>query len=443
MTLPALASGELAPATFLQRGLWPRLRNAAPGESFAARAVRFTGQVQPGRLHAAIRTVYAALPALDIRLIDTGTVLALGRHGRLDVREHDLRHTDPAAREAACLAVLREDLEHPAPGGALTRFHVIRLADDELVLGLVSHQLVLDERSLYLVLGAVLQAYQERFRRSTYRDFTEMLDFYPLSPAVAASRRTWWSAWLARCPDPVAGAPAVREAETSRLIISGADWRALADAGGTMRDNGSLGIAALVAWWLSGVAGAPVPALATVLDLRDYCELGQVVGPLTDRIAFRVELAADPAPSFRQLFRKTQVGVLRSTTRYLPYGDVIDVGTALGRITPPRTAALWDVDVHLCANPPGSGRSRGHEHGISAGVFRAAELLTPQARADAGSWDGTNVDVRMSECDGGIAVIIDVNRRHWRYAAAGLADRLGEVIAAAVTDPEAPLNHRV
>jgi hypothetical protein len=440
MTVPTSVGGELAPATFLQQGLWPRLRQAPSGESSAVRAVRFTGQIRLDRLHAAVREVHAALPALDVSLEDRDGRLALGRHGGLELRAHDLRAAEPGARDAACLAVLRDDLERPGPGrAALTRFHIIRLADDEVVLGLVAHALVLDERSLYLVLGAVLQAYQERFRRSGYRDFTEMLDFYPLRPAVAASRRAWWSAWLAACPAPVPGGPARRETQTSRLTISGADWRALADSGGTMRDNGSLGIAALVAWWLTGVAGAPAPALATVLDLRDYCELGRVVGPLTDRIAFRVGRRDGPAPSFRQLFRQAQVGVLRSTTHYLPYGDVVELGTTLGRITPPRTAALWDVDVHLCANPPGSGRSRGHEHGLSAELFREAELLAPRARADAGTWDGTNVDVRMSESDGGIALIIDVNRLHREYAAASLADRIGQAVAIAVADPEAPL----
>jgi hypothetical protein len=439
MTGPAAASRELGPATFLQQGLWPRLRHAAPGDSFTVRAVRFTGEVQLERLRAAIREVHAAFPALDIQLVDSGGELALGRHGGLDLREHDLRQAAPGAREAACIAVLRDDLERPVPAdGALTRFHTVRLTEHEVVLGLVCHELVLDERSVYLVLGAVLQAYQQRFRRSSYRDFTELLDFYPLPPAVAASRRTWWSRWLAGCPAPVPGAPATRETETSTLTIPGADWRALADSGGTMRDNGSLGVAALVAWWLGGIAGTPVPALATVLDLRDYGELGPVVGPLTDRIAFRVELAAG-TPSFRQLFRKAQVGVLRSTTRYLPYRDVVDIATELGQISPPRTAALWDVDVHLCANPPSSGRSRGHEHGISAELLREAALIAPRAGTDTRSWDGTNVAVRMNECDGGMALTIDVNRLHPRYAAASLAHRLGQAIATAAADPEAPL----
>lgn len=442
MTAARPASGELAPATFLQRGLWPRLRHAAPGAAFAVRAARFTGRVQLDRLHAAIREVHAGLPALDVSLVEgPDGRLGLGRHGALDLRQHDLRPAGAGERDAACLALLRRDLERPVPAGeALTRFHTVRLADDEVVLGLVSHELVLDERSLYLVLGAVLQAYQGSFRPSRYRDFTQLTDFYPVGPAAAVSRRAWWSAWLTGCPLP-GERPAARQAQTTRIGISGPDWRALADSGGTMRDNGSLGVAALAAWAVAGITGRPErpSALATVLDLRDYCDLGPVVGPLTDRVPFRVELPAGPGPSFRQLFRKTQVGVLRSTTHYLPYGELVEVGTGLGAIAAPRTAALWDVSAHLCANPPGSGRDRGPEHGISVELFREAELLSTAAAADPRDWDGTNAEIRMGERAGGMEVVIDVNPLHRGYAAGRLADRIGAAVTAAVADPEAPL----
>ena len=439
---PRAGESDLLPASFLQRGLWPRLRGSAPGAGYTVRAVRFTGDVAADRLRAAVREVQAALPSLGLRPAEEDGRFGLRRCATLTCAEHDLGALEPAARDAACIALLRADRDRPTdPAEPGTRFSLIRLADDEWVLGLVAHELILDDRSLYLVLGAVLQAYQDRFRGSGYKDAADMLDYYPLSDTAVASRRTWWTKWLADCPDAPADAPPRREGGTHRLEIAGPQWRTLASSGGTLRDNGSLGVAALVAWWLRGVRGLAAPALATVLDLRDYFDLGRVVGPLTDRTVFRVEPLAEPAPSYRAVYRRAQAGILKSATHYLPYGELVELGEACGRISRPRTAALWDVDVHLCGDPPSSGRSRGSENGIEAELFCEAELLGAGLdAAPVDGWDGTNVDVRLGERHGGVALVVDVNRlAAGALAADRMLDSLATLIAAAAADPEAPL----
>lgn len=437
-------AGDLLPASFLQRGLWPRLRSASPGVGYTVRAVRFTGDVVADRLRAAIREVQAALPSLAMRLTESTDRLGLLRCAVPPRAEHDLGDLDPAARDSACVALLRADRDRPPradePG---SRFSLIRLADDEWVLGLVAHELILDDRSLYLVLGAVLQAYQDRFRGSGYKDAADMLDYHPLTDTAIAARRAWWAKWLAECPDAPADAPPRRESETVRLEIAGPQWRTLASSGGTLRDNGSLGVAALVAWWLRGVRGPAAPALATVLDLRDYFDLGRVVGPLTDRTVFRVEPPAEPAPSYRAVYRRAQAGILKAATHYLPYGDLVDLGVAAGRISRPRTSALWDVDVHLCGDPPSSGRSRGSENGIEAELFREADLLGAGPDHLSGpddAWDGTTIEVRLGERQGGVALVADVNRLAvGALAADRVFEGLAGLIAAAAADPEAPL----
>ncbi len=437
--MSGVARADTWPATYLQRGLWHRARCAVPAETYRVRAVRFTGRVALDRLAAAVAEVHRALPALGVVLVDRdGRPDMLPHHG-LSLTTHDLRTVPADRRDRECVALLRADRDRG--GRPCARFHAVRLAEDEVVLGLVGHGLLLDERSLYLVLGAVLQAYQRRFRPDGYRDFTTMLDYHPLGPALAQRRRQWWTEWYAAGPWPVPDprAPLARASESRRLELTGAQWRVLASSGGTLRDNGSLGVAAVLAWWLRTALGRPAPVLATVIDLRDYFELGPVVGPLTDRAVFRVDLTDAAGPSYRDVFRRAQVGVLRATTHYLPYGDIVGLGVELGRIAPPRFAALWDVDVHLCGNPPGAGRDRGAEDGIDAALFREAELLATGAASEPADWDGTNVDLRVGEVDGGVALVVEVNRQHPGLDADRLVGALAQIIDAAVADPEAPL----
>ena len=325
----------------------------------------------------------------------------------------------------------------------LTRFLVVRWAADEVVLCLVAHVLLLDERSMYLVLGAVMEAYRGRYRTGHYRDFTEMLDFEPLNEATAAGRRRWWSTWLAALPPAEDTGVDRRDGELRRVAIPTDQWRALAAAGGSLRDNGSLGVAALVAWWMQSVGGRPpASGMASILDLREYFDLGRMVGPLTDKMVFRVDVPpAGTAPSFRELFRKAQVGVLRSVAHYLPYGQLVDLAVGLG---PGRAAP------HLC--PLGRRCAPVPQPGTAAAVpgtrtprasrlehFREADLLGSGANTPPADWDGTNVDLHLGELGAGMSLVVDMNRRHPAFTAERLIDGIGRSIAAAAADPDAPL----
>ena len=439
MTAGFPAAGTTLRPNYIQRGLWPWHRATAPGDRCAVRAVRFSGEVRVDRLRAAIGEVHRALPAAGLDIFELGDGPALRRRAEPDVAEHDLRPVDADRREHAAVALLRAERANPHAAG--TRFRLIRTGDDEVVLGLAADSLILDDRSLYLVLGAVLQAYQDRFRPDAYCDFTRMADFAPVGPAALARRREWWAAWLRALEPPAPGRPAGRSAQTVRLEISGPAWRALASSGGTQRGNGSLGIAALVAYWLGAARGQAAPVLASVLDLRDYNELGRVVGPLTDRVAFRVELPHGAA-GYRQVFRKAQAGILSSTAHYLPYGELVGLGASLEVLDPARPAIAWDVAVHLCADPPTKGRSRGAEQGIQVELFREAELLGAVVGEADHDRDGTDADLRLGARDGGMSLIIDANRlRTGPLSPGALADGLSTLIEAAAADAQAPLPH--
>ncbi|MDW5324856.1 hypothetical protein [Plantactinospora sp. KLBMP9567] len=437
-------AGILVPATFLHRGRLPAVRSGWQGGGFTARAVRVTGPVSEQRLCAAVREVHAALPALGVGLFEVDGRPGLRRDGELALRRHDVSGAEPAAREGRCVGLLLADRDRqPDPvREPLARFHVVRLDPGDLVLGLVGHELVLDERALYLVLGAVMEALRGRFRRDAYRDFTELGDFHPLDPAAAESRRRWWSRWFTAYPMPPAPGPAGSERAVRRMVVPADEWRALGDAGGAVRDHGSLGVAALVAWWLRRRAGRPdSAAFSTVLDLREYFDLGPMVGPLTDRIVFRIEEPGTAAPSFRAVLRAAQVGLIRAATHYLPYPELVELGARLGRLRSPRTAALWDAHVHLCRHPSATGRSRGEEPlGIGVEHFGEAELLGVGARPGPDGWDGTNLDLRIGALAGGdMALVLDANRRQPGYSADELLDGLRRAMSTAAADPDAPL----
>lgn len=438
-------------ASFLQRGQWPWLRDAPPSAAFAARALLGSGTVDDDRLARAVADVADAVPLLRTTFVedDAGLWLRADGNGAALIRT-DLRGDDePHAR---CVALLRADRGRPTDPerGPLVRFHLVRLTGHDVVLGVVAHRLLLDARSLYMVLGAVWQAYFGRFRPAQYRDFAEVVDFHPLDREnVVAARRRWWSRRLPPLRDHPAGEAPARENRTSRLRITGARWRALTELGGPVGGNGSLALAALTAWWLHAHgARGDKPHFSAELDLRDHLELGPVIGPLTDRLVFGVDLAGLRDPSFRDVMLRTQTGFLDAVVHYLPYHDVVGLAVELGVAVPPRVAARWDTAVHFCRNAPSSSLTRGErslaELGVSIELFREADLLGAGNAARADRWDGTNLDLSVGELGEDKVIVFDHNRlQPDRPATFGLLPGLDAAIERAVTDPAAPLTTEI
>ncbi|MEU7137784.1 condensation domain-containing protein [Streptomyces sp. NPDC046261] len=440
--------GQALPASFLQRGLWPLARGAAPAEVTHVRALRMTGQIDVERLTAAVRQVGEALPALRVDLMD-------GEEPRLRVLPRppepltvDLRGAAGAGRDAVCVALLRADRDRPAADDRhRARFHLVRLTDDEIVLALTAHGLVLDAPSLYALLGAVCQAYTGRFRAGQHRDGTTLPGLDPVTERARASRRRWWTRRLTALPgDPEKTAGPVgagRATRTHRLRIPARRWHALTALGGPLAGNGQLAVMALAAWCLRPPGRAAATAFSTVVDLRDHLELGSLVGPFTDRLAFTVDLGG-PALSFRDVLLRTQAGFLDAVVHYLPYAEVVELGVEAGRITPPRTAAHWDVALHFCRNPPTSAATRGErtlaERGLSIELFREADLLGASTTVPAGRWDGTVLDLSLGELAEDTVLVLDADLNHTHHGTAQhVLARMDQALRAAVTDPDAPL----
>ncbi|GIJ21064.1 hypothetical protein [Micromonospora lutea] len=435
-------------ASYLQDAKWPH-RHGATG---ILRALRICGELPVARLRAAVTEVSTALPVLTWNAVVDGARLRF-RPGTgptfVELATQD--------GESAAVALLRAERDRPvaAERDAMVRFLFIRCGPAESVLGLVADELLLDERAVYHVLAAVMECYAGRFRPEHHRDITTMATFEPLTDAARANRRTWWSRWLAAGPanggwvDAADGWSA--ETVTRRLDVPGPRWRALAAVGGTLRDNGSMAVLALVAWALRdsgpdhGAADQRAVELATVLDLRDILGLGDIVGPLTDRVVLRVDLPSDAGagPSFRELLRRAQAGLLRSVTHYLPYPELIGLGLELELIDPVRPAARWGAQVHLCRNPPRSGPARdagtAEVLGAEVELFRESDLLAGSVAPSLPHWDGSWLNIHIGESDGGTAVLAEAMGPDAEHHADRLVRDLGWLIEQAEADPDAPL----
>jgi hypothetical protein len=369
-----------------------------------ARALRLTGRVDEDRLCASIGEVVAAVDILRDPAVNCAAVAG------------------PAAdRDRRCVEILRQDRDRsPAtPPEPPTRFHVIHCGRDDIVLGLVADPAVLDLRSVYLVLGAVMQAYLGRFRAGLYPAFAASARLgLAGSQRSRAARQAWWlkrlERWRETANGEVSGArPRRGRVRTMELTLPVDRWAGLTAAAGGGGNAGALAVISLLTTWLRGLGPAPrLPVFATTLDLRDYAGLGPVIGPLTDRIVFALDLDGEPQLTFGDLTRRAHAGLLDTVVHYLPHDDVIALGASHGLLDPRRPAQLWSTCVHYCANPPASDRTRGEEtlarRGLSIELFCESALAGHGAPAPPGPGDGTAMEFHVAE-SGAAAMALVVN----------------------------------
>lgn len=350
------------------------------------RALRLTGVIDDSQLLSAAHEVTAAfdlLTAPDIRV-------------------------EAAADDEQCLKMLTAQAEQGAP----CRILLCRLPGDDgadhVVLAVAADPLLLDLRSVYLLLGAVMQAYFGRFRAVEYPSYADALA--RIDPRVPPSRAAWWARRVGAWYEP--WRPTVRREVVAHVPFD--RWARLCGIGDHMGNNSSIAVVALLAWWLRVRMGRPGPAVfVSELDLREYHGLGPVIGPLTDRIAFEVD--AVEQMSFRELVRRCHAGLLDAVVHYVPFDTV-------------RALPGWrgcDVAVHYCRTPPLSSATRGEEQlarlGLSVELFREAEL----ARLGSGITDDAGITIDVAESGDGVELI-------------GIPLELS-VIDKVIADPDIPL----
>jgi hypothetical protein len=385
---PGLPADGLFPASFLQRELFERARTAPA--SRLVRAVRLTGVIDRARLQAAVAEVTSSFEMLHSRPVQRDGVLwfqTAVEPPKLAVVS--LGGSGASERENLAVTALLEERRRPVDlsRGPLVGFLALPVADNDLVLGVSAHELALDPRGLYGVLGALLQSYLGRFRVQTFPSCAEALAIDPLGDAAAvAARRSWWerrlTRWTAARLQPVP--PARAELVTYR--IAGETWRQLAEVSAPVGGNAALAVVALLTWGLRAEHPDRPLVLATTLDLREMWGLGQVIAPLTDRLIFEVDLRSLAEPTFEKLLVRVQAGLLDAAARYLPHAE-------LARRQPPDAPldALPDCFVHYCPAGPTSAATRGEatlaERDLSIELF-AETMLAAAAAADEGAGDG-------------------------------------------------------
>jgi Condensation domain len=417
----------------IQRRLW-NVRAAGLWTDPEARGLRMTGRVDDARLAAAVAEVIAAMPALR-----TGVAAQVDGPVITDRSPAVYQHVvdgSAAVRDQRCMALLAADRARMIDPirDPLVRFHLVRCASDEMVLGLVADPLVLDVRSVYLVLGAVIQAYFGRFRVAQYPLVAES------TPAAApgSSRWRWWtrclSEWHARGPMLAAAltgqhsdfSPDARRDSTAQLYLNGSRWARLTGVADHAGNTGTLAIVALVIWWLRHRTRRPAPAVfGSTLDLRELWGLGPVIGPLTDRIVFEVDLAGVAAMSFRDLVRRAHSGLLDTVVHYVGYHELAAIATAAAL---PPLHRFADIVVHYCRAPPASGHTRGEETlarlGLSIELFQES-AFTRLSRPRGVHGESAAVQLHVAEQGAGMALV--VNFAADRVAGAAVADLLADM----------------
>jgi hypothetical protein len=375
--------------------------------SLLARALRLTGQVGEDRLCASIGEVVAAVGILR----DPASAIPGAGATRPAPAVLRATVTGPSGdRDLRCVEILRQDRDRcpAAPPEPPVRFHVIRCGRDDVVLGLVADPAVLDLRSVYLVLGAVMQAYLGRFRAGQYPPFTAGARLgLAGTERSRAARQAWWLRRLERWRETADAAarqgPGARgRLRTMELIVPADRWAELTAAAGGGGNAGALAVISLLTIWLRGPGpAARLPVFATTLDLRDYAGLGSVIGPLTDRIVFALDLDGEARLTFSDLARRAHAGLLDTVVHYLSYDEVIMLGVSRGLLDPQRPAQLWSTRVDYCANPPASARTRGEEtlarRGLSIELFCESALAGHGMPAPPSPGDGTAVEFHVAE----------------------------------------------
>lgn len=360
------------------------------------RALRLTGDVETGRLEAAIRTVAKGLPLLTAGLREEDGELSMvqERSVPLVVKSSALRLGDDRAVE-----ILSRDRDAGADPqeGSLVRFHIVETAQQERVLGLVAHPCMLDLHSIYLVLGAVMLAYVGRFRTDQYPPLADVIDCVPVTDAtVLRSHARWWSRrladWSGRVPsaEPTGAPPLRRE-----FFIDHERWRCMNALGGTGGNTGSLAVMGLLARWVRERQGGSA-LFGSTLDLRDYLGLGSVIGPLTDRILFEVNLDG-LGSDLSEAIPRCHAALLDSVIHHLPYRDIDRMGVAGSR----------PISVNYCRTPPASSFTRDEEtlghQGLSIELFCESRLVGGAPLDEGG------MEVHIAESGPDMAVVIDVD----------------------------------
>ena len=288
------------------------------------RTHRLRGPLDTDALARAFAVVVGRHESLRIRIARRGDlpVQVVGDGGGIALERLDLGDLAPDDREARAreLVVGWTDARFDVTEGPLVRAHLLRLADDEHVLCLVTHHLIADGLSLDLLVNEL---------RAGYAAFvTDTAAALPELPVGFGDFALWqWSRsdlleaslryWLDRLADPPVldlptdfPRPAVKQGAKA-YVERIADGQ-LADAvEGLARANRCTPLMVLIAAYqvlLARHAGQDDVCVLSSLSGRSWVEVEPLIGNFASFPILRGDVSGDP--TFRELLVRTRTAVL-------------------------------------------------------------------------------------------------------------------------------------
>ncbi|MER7769134.1 amino acid adenylation domain-containing protein [Kitasatospora sp. NPDC096140] len=366
------------------------------------------------RRHRALRTRFSSVAGLPRR-----TVLD---HGDVPVRE--LRLTG----EAAARRAMAEEIARPfaVDGDALLRVTVLRYAEDECFLLLVSHHLVSDGWSVDVLLEDLAAHYRPGADRTPGPDEAPREpELRPLDAATAEENLAFWERTLRDAPAATELFGSGRRATartnrgtTSRFTLPDSLCAAVRAFGRTHRVSPAVTLLAGFAALLTRYSGQPDLVIGTSLAGRDDPRTDRLVDCLVKVVPLRI--AARPGTDFTGLLDTARDAFIDA----LEHQDV----------------ALEDLARRLGTDRDGSplfrilfGYARGHAAPPMAGLETAhVPVNTATAKFDL-TWnvndDGERIEIEVEHRTELIdAELVERLVGHWR-----------RLLAALLAEPDAPV----
>lgn len=329
------ATGEELSAA--QRRLWLLHRIDGDSHEFTVPwAVRVTGDLAPAAVETAWRRVLADHDELRLRLRDDDR---LPRRDQWAVEEMPVRHRTLAEAELASALDATVVRAFDLVGEPLVELDVFRLGPAEHVLAFSAHHLVVDRRSVELLMDALFARLAGQPAAAPGHRYAE----YAALPAGGREDLAFWRAELADAPARTELTIADRNPSTrgwhgAHAQVPIDDWSAIAE---TARRNGTtpLALALAAVAVTTSRYGATDLVVGTTMDCRPAGHedvVGLYVNPVPVRVAARAGTVAE-------LLSGTHDAVLRAHAhRHVPFDELV---TALGVRPDPSSTPVFQILV--------------------------------------------------------------------------------------------------
>ncbi|NUR90102.1 MAG: hypothetical protein HOY71_39010 [Nonomuraea sp.] len=299
--------------------------------------VRLRGPLDETALAAAFTTVATRHEVLRTRFVVTGDLPAQVIDDPAEIRLDHLPDIDPSAagERSRVDRVVAEYAARPfdLAGEPAWRAGLLRVSDDEAVLCIVLHHIIVDHWSLDVLMREVTECYRAaREGRAPVLDElpSQYRDFAAEERRRAEEGRDnldYWTGRLAGAPPldlPLDHARPPRwtgRGAKAAVTVPDADVTALESL--AREGRATLFMALLAAWQitLGTAAGQDDFCVGVPVAGRGRPELAPLIGYFSTTLVARADLSGDP--SFRELLRRTRVGTLKALAH---------AGTSMDRI---------------------------------------------------------------------------------------------------------------